>query len=141
MLVRTRRDSRGLARRALQQELRRKGVGDEEAAAALESVTTDDEVATAEALVAKRLPSTDRKSTRLNSSHSQSSYAVFGLKKKTTSGGVEARGAASSAAGATLAAAARQGHDNGTDGDVHDTSPEKPSIDDGKRTTDESTQE
>jgi regulatory protein len=58
MLVRTRRDSRGLARRALQQELRRKGVGDEETAAALESVTADDEVATAEALVAKRLPST-----------------------------------------------------------------------------------
>ena len=58
MLVRTRRDSRGLARRALQQELRRKGVGDEEAAAALESVSADDELATAEALVAKRLPST-----------------------------------------------------------------------------------
>ena len=58
MLVRTRRDSRGLARRALQQELRRKGVGDEDASAALESVTADDEAATAEALVAKRLPST-----------------------------------------------------------------------------------
>src|SRR5688572_31631033 len=29
---------------------------------------------------------TDRKSTRLNSSHSQTSYAVFCLKKKTASG-------------------------------------------------------
>ena len=58
LLVRTRRDSRGLARRALQQELRRKGVGDEEAAAALDGITLDDEVATAEALVARRLPST-----------------------------------------------------------------------------------
>src|SRR2546427_8058180 len=30
------------------------------------------------------VPQTDRKSTRLNSSHSQISYAVFCLKKKTT---------------------------------------------------------
>src|SRR5256886_6047311 len=30
----------------------------------------------------RRLPSADRKSTRLNSSHSQISYAVFCLKKK-----------------------------------------------------------
>jgi regulatory protein len=58
LLVRTRRDSRGLARRALQQELRRKGVGEEESAAALDGITFDDEVATAEALVARRLPST-----------------------------------------------------------------------------------
>jgi len=58
LLVRTRRDSRGLARRALQQELRRKGVGDEESAAALAAITLDDEVATAESLVARRLPST-----------------------------------------------------------------------------------
>ena len=57
-LVRTRRESRGLARRALQQELRRKGVGEEEAAVALEDLSIDDEVATAQALVAKRLPST-----------------------------------------------------------------------------------
>src|SRR2546430_3549961 len=35
----------------------------------------------------ERLPwSSDRKSTRLNSSHSQISYAVFCLKKKTTQG-------------------------------------------------------
>src|SRR5688572_31606300 len=32
---------------------------------------------------ARRLPAQDRKSTRLNSSHSQISYAVFCLKKKT----------------------------------------------------------
>jgi regulatory protein len=57
-LVRTRRESRGLARRALQLELRRRGVGDEEAAAALEGLSPDGEVTTAEALVAKRLPST-----------------------------------------------------------------------------------
>src|SRR3712207_8301191 len=31
-----------------------------------------------------RLPGTDRKSTRLNSSHANISYAVFCLKKKTT---------------------------------------------------------
>lgn len=58
MLVRTRRDSRGLARRALQQELRRKGVDDEHAAAALDDLTADDELATAQALVTKRLPAT-----------------------------------------------------------------------------------
>src|SRR5688572_32151765 len=34
-------------------------------------------------LIAAVGPSIDRKSTRLNSSHSQSSYAVFCLKKKT----------------------------------------------------------
>ena len=58
MLVRTRRDSRGLARRALQQELRRKGVGDEEAAAALDGIGPTTRWPTAEALVARRLPST-----------------------------------------------------------------------------------
>src|SRR6516165_218476 len=35
--------------------------------------------------------SPDRKSTRLNSSHSQISYAVFCLKKKRTEGAAEAR--------------------------------------------------
>src|SRR5205085_11674870 len=34
------------------------------------------------ATISSRTPSTDRKSTRLNSSHSQISYAVFCLKKK-----------------------------------------------------------
>src|SRR2546430_5462874 len=33
-------------------------------------------------LASRRLPALDRKSTRLNSSHSQISYAVFCLKKK-----------------------------------------------------------
>src|SRR5205085_6688825 len=37
-----------------------------------------------EAYVGKNLVITDRKSTRLNSSHSQTSYAVFCLKKKKT---------------------------------------------------------
>src|SRR2546428_4618727 len=36
-------------------------------------------------------PSVDRKSTRLNSSHDQISYAVFCLKKKKDTGGVIAR--------------------------------------------------
>src|SRR5688572_32113585 len=35
----------------------------------------------------RTLPSPDRKSTRLNSSHSQISYAVFCLKKKSTGSG------------------------------------------------------
>src|SRR5436190_11031615 len=35
-----------------------------------------------QAVSAKRLPETDRKSTRLNSSHTVISYAVFCLKKK-----------------------------------------------------------
>src|SRR2546430_3083195 len=37
-------------------------------------------------------PVQDRKSTRLNSSHSQISYAVFCLKKKNESSGLTARG-------------------------------------------------
>src|SRR2546430_10610806 len=37
----------------------------------------------------RTLPGEDRKSTRLNSSHSQISYAVFCLKKKCKSVGVE----------------------------------------------------
>src|SRR2546430_13007202 len=39
-----------------------------------------------------RAPRTDRKSTRLNSSHSQISYAVFCLKKKTTGNGPRSAG-------------------------------------------------
>src|SRR5688572_31349361 len=41
-------------------------------------------IAWLDALAAKVIYSRDRKSTRLNSSHSQISYAVFCLKKKTT---------------------------------------------------------
>ena len=58
MLVRSRRASRGLARRALADELRRRGVSDEVAAEALEEIQPEDEAAQARALVQRRLPST-----------------------------------------------------------------------------------
>jgi regulatory protein len=57
-LVRTKQASRGLAGRALRQELRRSGVDDETAAGALDELDPDAEAETARALVAKRLPST-----------------------------------------------------------------------------------
>ena len=57
-LVRSRQASRGLAGRALRQELRRSGVDDETAAEALDELDPEQELATARALVAKRLPST-----------------------------------------------------------------------------------
>ena len=49
--------SRGLAPRALAQELRRKGVGDEDAKAALEQIDEDDQRTAARALVDKKLRS------------------------------------------------------------------------------------
>lgn len=49
--------SKGLARRALAQELRRKGIDDEIARAALESVESDDEVEAARLLVQRKLRS------------------------------------------------------------------------------------
>ncbi|MBZ5733779.1 recombination regulator RecX [Nocardioides sp. TRM66260-LWL] len=52
--------SRGLARRALASELRRKGVADEVVRDALEEVEDDDEHATATALVERRLRSLQR---------------------------------------------------------------------------------
>lgn len=52
--------SRGLAPRALAQELRRKGVDDEVAREALEQIDTDEQEATARALVRKKLRSLDR---------------------------------------------------------------------------------
>ncbi len=52
--VESRQRSRGLARRALAQELRRKGVDDETARAALDDVDPDDEEAAARALVRKK---------------------------------------------------------------------------------------
>ncbi|MFW6775156.1 regulatory protein RecX [Nocardioides sp. CPCC 205120] len=52
-----RRSAKGLARRALAQELRRKGVDDEVAREALDEIEPDDETATARALVRKRLRS------------------------------------------------------------------------------------
>jgi regulatory protein len=55
--VESRHRGRGLGRKALATELRRKGVDDELAAQALASVSTDDEVAAATSLVARRLRS------------------------------------------------------------------------------------
>lgn len=57
MLVRTRQAERGLARRALAVELRRKGIDGEVAAEALAAVEPDDEEAAARRLVEKRLRS------------------------------------------------------------------------------------
>ena len=58
MLVRTRHAERGLSRRAIAVELRRKGIDDELAGAALEEVDSDDEEAAARALVRRKLAST-----------------------------------------------------------------------------------
>ncbi|MCF6377492.1 recombination regulator RecX [Nocardioides KLBMP 9356] len=55
--VESRHRSRGLAPRALAQELRRKGVGDEEAKEALEQIGEDDQRAAARALVDRKLRS------------------------------------------------------------------------------------
>jgi len=55
--VDSRHHGRGLGRRALAAELRRKGVAEEVAADALSVVTFDDEVAAAEQLVRRRLTS------------------------------------------------------------------------------------
>jgi regulatory protein len=56
--VRSRHHDRGLARRALSHELRRKGVADDVIAASLEQLDPAGERATAEALVARKLRST-----------------------------------------------------------------------------------
>ena len=53
--VRTRRSSRGLARPALAQELRRKGIDDETARAALDQIDPGDEAEAARALVRRKL--------------------------------------------------------------------------------------
>lgn len=58
MLVRTRHAERGLARRALAEELRRKGIEPEVAAVALEQVDEEDERAAARRLVEKKARST-----------------------------------------------------------------------------------
>jgi regulatory protein len=55
--VESRHRSRGLAPRALAQELRRKGVGDEETKAALEQIDEDDQRVAARALVDRKLRS------------------------------------------------------------------------------------
>lgn len=56
MLVRARQSGRGLARKALAVELRRRGVPDEVATEALDQVRPEDEMAAARELVARRLP-------------------------------------------------------------------------------------
>ena len=60
MLVRSQQAGRGLARRALAQELRRKGVDDETAQAALDEVDPHDEEERARELVAKKMRSMTR---------------------------------------------------------------------------------
>lgn len=57
-LVTARHRDRGWARGALGMELRRRGVDDEDARVALDTVTDRDEADRARALVARRLPST-----------------------------------------------------------------------------------
>jgi regulatory protein len=54
MLVRSQRESRGLARRALAMELRRRGIGDDDAQAALAGVDDDAEEAGARDLLRRR---------------------------------------------------------------------------------------
>ena len=56
--VSSRHRGRGLAGRALSQELRRKGVEDEDVSAAVEGLDAETELATARALVARKLAST-----------------------------------------------------------------------------------
>lgn len=58
--VQSRHAGRGLARRALRSELRRRGVDDETVSEALDALDNDDEVATARRLVERKLPSTRR---------------------------------------------------------------------------------
>lgn len=60
LVVRSKQATKGLARRGLAHELRRRGVGDAEASAALEAVDADLERRTARALVERRLPSVVR---------------------------------------------------------------------------------
>jgi regulatory protein len=56
--VESRHQQRGLARTALRNELRRKGIDADTAAEAVEQIDADDEEAAAQALVARRLPAT-----------------------------------------------------------------------------------
>lgn len=56
--VRSRHESRGLARRALVHELRRRGVANDVVQAAVDQLDPDDELATARSLVERKLPAT-----------------------------------------------------------------------------------
>ena len=58
--VQSRQPGKGLARRALAQELRRKGVEDEVARVALDEIDSDDEVEAARGLVRRKLRSVER---------------------------------------------------------------------------------
>lgn len=58
--VRSRQSTRGLARRALAHELRRKGIDDDTAQAALDDLDPDDELPTARRLVARKIAGTRR---------------------------------------------------------------------------------
>ena len=58
MWVTSRHRGRGLAGRALEQELRRKGVDDDTARLALDTLSADEERATAQSLVARKLAAT-----------------------------------------------------------------------------------
>ena len=58
--MQSRQEGRGLARRALSQELRRKGVDSEVIAEAVEEVDPHDEVEAARVLVRRKLPSLAR---------------------------------------------------------------------------------
>ena len=58
MWVTSRHRGRGLAGRALEQELRRKGVDDDTARLALDALSADEERATARSLVQRKLPAT-----------------------------------------------------------------------------------
>ena len=60
MFVASRQRSRGTAKPVLRQELRRKGVPDDEIVAALEDITSEDEYERARVLVEKKLPSLAR---------------------------------------------------------------------------------
>ncbi len=58
MVARTRHAERGLSRRAIAMELRRKGIADEDAVDALAQIADDDEEEAARALVRKKLAAT-----------------------------------------------------------------------------------
>ncbi len=57
MIVDSRRNGRGFARRAIADELRKKGVDDETAREAVDTIDNDAEMATARSLVERKLPS------------------------------------------------------------------------------------
>lgn len=77
MLVRTRHTERGLSRRALAVELRRKGVDDEDAQRALEQIDSDDEEEAARHLVRRRLAATSGLDAQ---TRARRTYAALGRK-------------------------------------------------------------